>query len=612
MSPTPVPPTSTTAESEALDTPVLIVGGGPVGLGLAIELGQRGITCTVLERHHQPQPIPKGQNLTQRTMEHFHFWGAEPALRAARTMPASYGAGGLTAYGHLLGEHHYDWLQRELVRPYYSQANERLPQYATEGVLRARVAQIPAIQLQLGWTVEGLEIDAEDEDAPVQVRAHSSGSAGSGNAGELQTWRAGYVVGCDGARSVVREAAGIPLDLIVPGHERLMVLLVFRSAALHNLLERAYPGKSYFNVLQPELQGYWKFFGRVDLDGPIWFFHAPVPPGTTRDNFDFASYVAEAAGAPLPDLEIQHIGFWDLRFSQARRYRSVHPRSGRGGRVFIAGDAAHSHPPYGGYGVNTGFEDARNLGWKLAASLQGWGNPATLLDSYDLERRPVFSSTARDFIARAIEADRDFLAAHDPQRDRAAFDAAWSARAQGAVGEVHSYEPHYEGSPLTLGDLQAVSADRETATSSATSAGTSAASVSTICSAIGRHSFAARPGHHLAPAALADGRDVYEALGPGYSLIVTTTPERPLSAIAPAWQAHAAALAMPLTLIDAPAGCEAAQRYEAELVMVRPDQFVAWVGRSEPTILPPLVQALDTFEPSIQLMRDQPDWSASR
>ena len=127
------------------------------------------------------------------------------------------------------------------------------------------------------------------------------------------------------------------------------------------------------------------------------------------------AYLHEAVGAEF-DVAFEHVGFWDLRFAIADRYRA--------GRAFIAGDAAHSHPPYGGYGVNTGFEDARNLGWKLAAVLQGWGG-AGLLDSYEAERRPVFESTARDFIEKAIETDRTFLA-FDPA-DREAFEAAWKA-----------------------------------------------------------------------------------------------------------------------------------------------------------------------------------------
>src|SRR5262249_14460926 len=172
--------------------------------------------------------------------------------------------------------------------------------------------------------------------------------------------RGDYAVGCDGSRSVTRDQAGISQTL--SDHDRLMVLLVFKSSKLHEHLKR-YPGKSFFNVLHPELKGYWKFFGRVDL-GTTWFFHAPVPPGTTKDNFDFKRLLHEAAGDEF-DVAFDHIGFWDLRIATADNYRA--------GRVFVAGDAAHSHTPYGGYGINTGFEDARNLGWKLAATLQGWG-----------------------------------------------------------------------------------------------------------------------------------------------------------------------------------------------------------------------------------------------
>ena len=123
-------------------------------MGVAIELGQRGVRCVLVERYERPQPIPKGQNLTQRTMEHFHAWGAEKELRAARTIPAGYGIGGLTAYRTLLGPYSYDWFQRGLVNPYYFQANERLPQYATEAVMRERLSQIPQVQTLYGWKAD--------------------------------------------------------------------------------------------------------------------------------------------------------------------------------------------------------------------------------------------------------------------------------------------------------------------------------------------------------------------------------------------------------------------------------------------------------------------------
>ncbi|GAA5233205.1 monooxygenase [Verticiella sediminum] len=515
------------AEQMTMDADVVIVGGGPVGVGLAIELGQRGVRCVLVERYPEPQPIPKGQNLTQRTMEHFHFWGAEPQLRAARTIPPEYGIGGLTAYGTLLGGYSYDWLQRDLVQPFYFQRNERLPQYATEAVLRARLAQLPSVQTLYGWQAEQVGQDAEGCTVTVAER----------NGGAQRTLRARYVVGCDGSRSLVREQAGIAQNL--SDHDRLMALVVFRSHRLHELLAR-FPGKSYYNVLQPELDGYWKFFGRVDL-GSTWFFHAPVPVGTTRENFNFTTYLQQAVGAEF-DVEFQHIGFWDLRFAVARNYRA--------GRIFVAGDAAHSHPPYGGYGVNTGFEDARNLGWKLAAALQGWGGEA-LLDSYDQERRPVFESTARDFIARSIETDREFLHTYDPARDRAAFEAAWNARSQGAVGEVHAFEPHYEGSGVVVGSPAGAQGG----------------------SAVGKHAFPARPGHHLAPATLADGRSVYEAFGDGYTLLALDAPAEAVAA----WSDAARTLGLPMTVVEDRGG-QARERYEAQLVLVRPDQFVAWAG----------------------------------
>ncbi len=522
------------------DTDVLIIGGGPVGLGLAIELGQRGIRCILAERHTQIQPIPRGQNLTQRTMEHFHFWGAEPQLRAARTIPPEYGIGGLTAYGTLLSNYHYDWLQRELVKPFYFQDNERLPQYETEKVLRQRAATLPNVKTLYGWGSESITQD--DAGTTVTLTERSSN--------QQQTIRAKYVVGCDGSRSKTREAAGITQTL--SDHDRCMVLLVFKSQELHTLLAR-FPGKSFYNVLHPELKGYWKFFGRVDL-GNTWFFHAPVPTGTTADNFDFKKYLHESVGAEF-EIEFQHIGFWDLRFALADRYRA--------GRVFIAGDAAHSHPPYGGYGVNSGFEDARNLGWKLAAVLQGWGTDA-LLDSYDAERRPVFASTIHDFIAKSIETDRDFLEAFDPLRDGAAFDTAWTARASGAVGEVHAFEPNYEGSPVVWQN----------------------SSDSHICSAKGSHQFKARAGHHLAPVVLSNGKNIFEELGEGFTLIAIGGATSHAQLLVDA----ATALGLPLKLIHEDTGSQA-DRYEAHWIVVRPDQFVAWASEDQ-IITPTFAQQL--------------------
>jgi 4-hydroxyisophthalate hydroxylase len=114
---------------------VAIVGGGPVGLALAVELGQRDISCVLVERHRQPQRIPKGQNLTSRTLEHFYFWKGVEQLRAARVLPPGYPVRGVTAYGNLMSPYTYTTNTGggPGVQEFYFERNERLPQYCTAG-----------------------------------------------------------------------------------------------------------------------------------------------------------------------------------------------------------------------------------------------------------------------------------------------------------------------------------------------------------------------------------------------------------------------------------------------------------------------------------------------
>lgn len=503
---------------DSVQTEVVVVGGGPVGLGLAIELGRRDIPVVLIERERSLHHVPKGQNLTQRTMEHFRSWDVEERIRAARVMPADYPAAGVNAYGSLMSEFAHPWFRRSEVDRYYFATNERLPQYLTESVLRDRVAELPSVTGLFGSEAQSIR----EEPTGVVVETEDLIVEGT------------YAVGCDGSHSTTRRSVGIGEEQT--DHSRRMVLVVFRSAELHRLLEERFGKSAFFNVLHPDLDGYWRFLGRVDV-GEGWFFHAPVPPETTAESLDHRRLLAEAVGCEF-ELELDYLGFWDLRIAIADTYQTD--------RVFIAGDAAHSHPPYGGYGINSGLEDVRNLGWKIAANLQGWAGQA-LLATYTQERRPVFVSTARDFIAAFIEDDRAFIRRHDPGVDPGGFAAAWERRRSGSNHAVHGFEPHYEGSPIVFGPPDGTSG------------------------AIGRHSFQPRPGHHLPPPA-PDGRfDLFGVLGNGFTLIG----ESPRQVAE--FDKAASDLGIPLCSLTAQDHADILH-YGSLPILVRPDHFISWVG----------------------------------
>ena len=510
-------------------TQVIIVGGGPVGVALAVELGQRGISCVLLERRQRLQNIPKGQNLTQRTLEHFHSWGIADELRAARVMPAGYPIGTLTAYGSFASPYWHAPPGREQVRDYYFQDNDRLPQYCTEAVLRRKVATLPTVQDRMGWTATSVE---QDKDG-VRVAVSEEGGAGR------DVLTADYVVGCDGARSMVREQIGIKQS--GQDFEQLMMLAVFRSRELHDKLSR-FPDRSTYRVMNPALKGYWQFLGRIDV-GEGWFFHSPVPNDAQQDSFDAHGFLETMAGFPFK-AEFDYVGFWDMRIAVAGQYQV--------GRAFIAGDAAHSHPPYGGYGLNNGLEDARNLGWKLAAKLQGWGGDK-LLASYSEERSRIFRETADDFIAKQIDVEAAFMDRYSPERSLTEFEKAWENFDDAISSKVSSYEPNYEGSPVVLGPPGGVS------------------------SAHGEHMIKARAGHHLTPRALSSGRNVFEELGPGFTLLAFGVDDAAVTG----FEEAAKAIKAPLKIVRDDFAGER-KGYEARMILVRPDQYVVWIGDAAP------------------------------
>ncbi|MDB5648866.1 MAG: Monooxygenase, FAD-binding [Hyphomicrobiales bacterium] len=508
---------------------VIIVGGGPVGLGLAINLGLRGISCAVIEPRTSLNKIPKGQNLTQRTLEHFASWGLDSELRAARLMPAGHPIGELTAYGNLMSDYWHAPAGRELVRRFYAQDNERLPQYQMEEVLRRKVASIESVETFYGSTV--LAVDQTDSGVSIKFRNDDSG--------ETQTLEGDYLVGCDGSQSMVRSQVGI--ERSTQDYEQLMLLAVFHSSELNERLKR-FPERSTYRVLRPDLKGYWQFFGRVDMpDG--WFFHAPIPQDADPETFDALGLIQEAAGFPCA-CDFEYVGFWKMRVAIADNYRV--------GRVFIAGDAAHSHPPYGGFGLNNGLEDIVNLGWKLVANLEGWGGDL-LLQSYGQERHPVFKDTADDFITARIQRDAVFLDRFRPEHDLAEFEQAWKSLESDIGSRFQQYEPNYEASPVIFGPPGGVN------------------------TAHGKHQIKARPGHHLAPLPLSSGKNTFQALGKGFTLLaLDASPESVL-----AFEEAAKSLGIPLSVVQ-DSFTDGREQYEARLILVRPDQYVVWCGDEAP------------------------------
>lgn len=351
-----------TASTESFDTSVLIAGGGPAGLALAVELGLRGVDCVVVEPRLEPTRLrPRAKTLNTRTMEHFRRWGLAERIRAAAPLPVSWSQD-VCFRTTFLGEeitrfHGVLGLGDDDVSP---ERGQQLPQYVLEDVLRAVVTELPTIDLRVGRRVTEV-VDGGADSVEVEVCDPGGASA---------QIRSRYLVGADGARSVVRDQIGATYQGTTALRPNLGV--VFRSDEL-GALDRHGPAVQTW-VLNQQTPG---MMGPIDRDG-LWWLIAFGVDGTAPD-LDVRRLVRGALGRDLP-IEVISTDPWTARMELVDRCRD--------GRIFLIGDAAHLNPPFGGHGLNTGIGDAVDLGWKLAARLQGWGG-AGLLDSYAAERRPL-------------------------------------------------------------------------------------------------------------------------------------------------------------------------------------------------------------------------------
>ncbi|WP_211235913.1 FAD-dependent monooxygenase [Roseomonas gilardii] len=349
------------------DSQVLIIGGGPVGLTLAVDLGRRGIRCTLVEQKPQPEFLPKMERCNARTMELYRRIGLSERIRAAG----------------LRGDVPMDvfvilsMVEPPLLRlPYPSVEEARatlvathdgtqpaepyqlISQYTLEPLLKSVAEGLPGVTLLYGH--QFLEFAQDAEGVSATLRAPD---------GDTRTLRADYLVGCDGGASPVRRQLGIRLR----GEGNLLQLrqALYRCDELFDRLPLGDgPGRGrHYHVADDRAS-----FLIMQDSTRHWTLHAVVESDEAM-KAQFESIV----GAPVR-YEMLYCGEWRQNLLLADRYGA--------GRVFLAGDSAHLVIPTGGLGMNTGVGDAFDLSWKLAATLQGWGGP-NLLRSYEVERRQV-------------------------------------------------------------------------------------------------------------------------------------------------------------------------------------------------------------------------------
>lgn len=529
-------------------TPVLIAGGGPCGLMLANELGRRGIRCLVVDTKPDTAFNPQANATQARTMEHFRRLGFAHEIRALG-LPSDHPTD--IAYF----TRYTDWELARIRLPTAAEAVEkikamtgswsaaelphRVSQKFVEAVLRRHAEAWPAVELRYGWTL------AHFEETGAGIEAVIRPAAG----GEPVAVQAQYLVGADGARSFVRRRlgvgwsgeTGIRRDFM--GGRMLAVYL--RSPALASVLP--HPKAWMYVTVNHQRRAF-----MASVDGRAEYaFHAALHPGEdTRawSEDDARRVFIEAVGADVP-IEILSVTTWLAGHALvADRFQS--------GRVFLAGDAAHLFTPTGGLGYNTAVEDAVNLGWKLAAVLANRA-PRSLLDTYAAERKPLAERNTA-YARRFADSIGLFVARPELEENSPRGEA--ERRAAGEYLDRHArlefnipgvtFGGRYDGSPIIVSDGTRPPPDEpNTYTPTACPGG--------------------RPPHVW----LDDGGSLFDLFNRDWTLLA-------LGADPPAtngFEDAADELGLDLGVASLPQR-SLLDLYEAPLVLIRPDQMVAWRG----------------------------------
>jgi 2-polyprenyl-6-methoxyphenol hydroxylase-like FAD-dependent oxidoreductase len=536
--------------------PVLIAGGGPVGLTLGIDLAHRGVPSLLVEPRHGPTTHPKATLLGARSMELFRRWGLDEAVYDAciQQGDAYYIVFCDRLAGHELHRFASPPVARIRARDPEATARWRelawspfgktqIGQQALEPVLLEHARGLAPLTLRHGWRLLAFE------DRGDHVRATLEDAA----SGAREAIEADRLVGCDGGASMVRKALGIRMH--GRGRIRSNVSYLFRS---RDFLEAH--GKGMANLYFCFTPGCYGVF--TAIDGRETWNYQYYWADPTRDDAaspgDPTEILHAAMGRPFA-FELLGTTHWYHHQSVAAEWRR--------GRVFLAGDAAHLFVPTGGVGMNTGIGDAADLAWKLAAVQAGWGGEA-LLDSYEAERKPV---AIRNSLISATNSDRiDMVMAETPDhigeasergeaaRARLKGRIAWMSRQFNSAGVHLGYR--YADSPAIVPDGTPEPPDDPNQLVPAT-----------------------WPGSRLPHAWLPDGRSTLDLVGKDFTLIVVgTEPDAP---------SLLGALRRTGVPVDV-ARCDAEVLRGPRLVLVRPDGHVGWRGAADPPDAEAVVERL--------------------
>jgi 2-polyprenyl-6-methoxyphenol hydroxylase-like FAD-dependent oxidoreductase len=517
--------------------PVLIVGGGPVGLALAGDLGWRGVRCLLIEQSDGSIYQPRQDFVGIRTMEFCRRWGIVGAVEDS-PYPRDYAQDNIyltSLTGYELGREKFPGIGEAKPPPESPQRRERCPQNMFDPILRDFASSQPGVELRLRTRLLSFK------QRPGLVTADVEDVA-SGRRYEIN---ARFIMGCDGARSLVRETLGIGMV----GNPVLTYTtnVIFRCPHLLSLHDK---GKAYRHIfIGPE--GTWSTI--VAINGRDQWRFSLIGSQTPREysSEEIAAAIRRAVGCDF-EFEILTVVPWVRRELVAERFRN--------GRGFILGDAAHVMSPTGGFGMNTGIQDAVDLSWKFAAVLEGWGGDA-LLDSFDIERRPIghrnVTEASRN-LKRMLSPGR-----HPDLNDDTQAGAATREKLGREFTELMRHEwftlgvhlgYRYEGSPICVSDGTAAPPDDPKV-----------------------YVPTARPGHRAPHAWLADGRSTLDLFGRGFTLLGFGADATQAAPLLDAAKRRVVPLAF-----AAIGELHVAALYERRFVLVRPDGHVAWRGDAMP------------------------------